>query len=306
MTQSATVDFGEGHSLRIEETPHPLQLWPAVGGSQVALRIRIAAGQDVAAQRTYMVTGLAQVSRSFNQDIRALCPLVSDHLPTPSRDGTTLTLRGVTTDGQIRALEELRSGADDIWLHIRIKLTCVEETTAPNGAHGTDAPISRDAEHVHGARLAERETTLSFAVTSGEWLKAWEQALSGSYIEVLVPITSAEEQAKAAHRITAARRLLHSGHLEEALGETRKAVEPVRTHYRTPAVAKVAREKPPRERDKDERWALLIEDVFALLSGAVHDDPGTTEDFEWSRTEVIALIATTAGLLGRLAAEPGI
>jgi hypothetical protein len=55
------------------------------------------------------------------------------------------------------------------------------------------------------------------------------------------------------------------------------------------------------ERDQPERWALMVEDLFSLLSGASHDDPGTTEFFEWSRADAVALVAFASGLLGRLA-----
>jgi hypothetical protein len=43
--------------------------------------------------------------------------------------------------------------------------------------------------------------------------------------------------------------------------------------------------------------------IFSLLSRAVHDDEGTTENSAWSRAEADALIVSVAGMLGRLAED---
>jgi len=48
---------------------------------------------------------------------------------------------------------------------------------------------------------------------------------------------------------------------------------------------------------------VVIDDVFSLLSGAVHDDAGVTENFTWSRADAVALTAAVGGLLRRIADE---
>jgi hypothetical protein len=97
---------------------------------------------------------------------------------------------------------------------------------------------------------------------------------------------------------------MREDNVEEALGETRKAVERVRSAYKTRNLAAAAAAKAdPRQHTKEERWALYVESTFSLLSGAVHDDEGTTENFTWTRAEADGLIVSAAGLLGRLAED---
>ena len=91
--------------------------------------------------------------------------------------------------------------------------------------------------------------------------------------------------------------------IEEALGEARKAIEKVRGAYQTGKLSAVAAKKDARQRTKEERWALYVESIFSLLSAAVHDDEGTTENFEWTRAEAEALILSVAGMLSRLAED---
>lgn len=299
MTQSAYLDFGGLESLRFEETPRSFRLWPAVGGAQLGLDVRVAAGRDDSPAPQYHLSAVMQVGLQPNIGMRDLCQLSADSLVAPGRDGTVVTFRGIISDTQLRAMEQLRGNAEDLWIGLKIRAMRVEELPSVTSPAGEDG----DGTHTHQTRLVARDTTLSFALSSGEWLKAWEQAAAGSFLEILVPLPGDPDYAKAVGRIATARKLVHGDHLEDALGEARMAIEPVRRAYKTVDVAKAARDKSPRERDKNERWALVVEDLFALLSGAVHDDPDVTEHFVWNRAETLALVAAAAGLLGKLAEE---
>ena len=297
MAQQAHLDFGNGHTVRFEDTARPLRLWPAVGGARIDLGVRASAGSDTTPATPYRVSAVMNIGANPTLGQLPLCQLTMDSAIQPGRDGGTFTLHGFLSDAQLRAAEEIRGAADDLWIRLEITAVMVEETAVTGGAQNP-APS-----HTHQARLVDRTASLAFALSSGEWLKAWEQAAAGSYMEVLVPLPTDPGYAKAVERIQTARQLIHGNHLEEALGEARKAIEPVREAYKTRATADTARGKPAKERDKDERWALLVEDLFALVSGAAHDDPGITEHFGWTRPEAVTIVATAAGLLGRLAID---
>lgn len=307
MAQSAFIDFGNQDTLRFEEVARPLRLWPAVGGAHLNLEVRVSTGADRSPAIPYQVSALMRVGPGYQMNTRPLCQLAVSSTIQPGRDGTTCTFTGFVSDAQLRAVEELRGGADDLWIALNITATRIDElphraqpvTQAPEAV----AQVPEAVTHAHGVRFTDRTATLDFSITSGEWLRAWEQVDAGSFMEVLVPLPEAPEYAKAVGRVRAARKLIQGDHLEEALGEARKAVEAVRAAYKTSNLAAAAKDKPRKERDKDERWALLVEDLFGLVSGAAHDDPDLSEHFEWTRAEAVALVATTAGLLARLAGE---
>jgi hypothetical protein len=314
MAQSAFIDFGNQDTLRFEEVARPLRLWRAVGGAHLNLEVRGSSGADRSPAVPYRVSALMRVGLSYPMNMWPLCQLTVDSAIQPGRDGTPCTFTGFVSDVQLRALEELRGGADDLWITLDITATRIDEL--PHQVRQPEPPAPQAVQpelpapqapqptsHAHSARFTDRTTTLAFSITSGEWLRAWEQVDAGSFMEVLVPLPEDPEYAKAVGRVRTARKLIHGDHLEEALGEVRKAVEAVRTAYKTASLAAVANNKPRKERDKNERWALLVEDLFGLVSGAAHDDPNLSEHFEWTRAEVVALVATTAGLLARLASD---
>jgi hypothetical protein len=125
--------------------------------------------------------------------------------------------------------------------------------------------------NINAIKLVGSRATLDFPISSGDWLKAWEQAQAGAYMEVLVPLPGDVEYAKAVERIREARGLIHGDKAEDAVSKARLAIEPVRRAYKTAAAAARALKKEnKRDRDKDERWALLVENLFDLTSGAVH------------------------------------
>ncbi|WP_328919652.1 hypothetical protein OG911_02265 [Streptomyces sp. NBC_00208] len=74
----------------------------------------------------------------------------------------------------------------------------------------------------------------------------------------------------------------------------------MRNACNTKAVFNGAVNKKAEERTQEERWAVLTQSAYALFSGAPHDDEGTSEHFAWTRADVVAAVATAAGLLARL------
>jgi hypothetical protein len=65
------------------------------------------------------------------------------------------------------------------------------------------------------------------------------------------------------------------------MGAARLALEPVRDALGTIAVAAAAPAK-VRDRNQDERLAVLVETAYSLLCGAMHDDE-LTKTFRYTR-----------------------
>ena len=211
---------------------------------------------------------------------RFLCDVRAAHLINPMSQATQVTLSGFISDHQLRVIEAIRRGGP-LSVHLDMIVACID------GEPG---------------RMLSGSAGEAFFIQSGEWAEALERADAGSYVELLVPLPANEQNANAVRRLRKARELMRDDQIEEALGEARKAIEKVRKAYQTPKLAASAA-KNPRQHTKEERWAIYIESVFFLLSGTVHDDEGTTENFIWSRAEAEALIVSVAGMLARLAED---
>ncbi|WP_208720294.1 hypothetical protein [Amycolatopsis circi] len=273
------LNIASTEALAFEPARRVLRLWPAVGGAQAQLSVTIRRTSERKDAPPYQVSAAMLIGKNSSRDRRLLTHLTAAHLTNPSHVATELTLTGFVSHEQLRVAESLREGAEHIWVTLQISATCVDGDPA---------------------QLVGGTGELGFDLPSGEWAQELEGVDVGSYVEILVPLTSDNEHATAVRRLRKARELIRDNHLEEALGETRKAVEAIRAADGTPATVRQARSKSPRDRDQRERWAFLVEDIFSLLSGAAHDDPGTTEHFVWTREDVLALVTATAGLLNRL------
>lgn len=273
------LNIAPAEALVFEPARRALRLWPAVGGAQVQLGVAVRRTSERKDAPPYQVSAVMLIGKNPSRDRRLLTHLTAPHLINPTQVATELILTGFVTDEQLRTAEALREGAEHIWVTLQVNVTCVDGDPA---------------------QLVGGTGELGFDLPSGEWAQELERVDAGSYVEILVPLTSDNEHANAVRRLRKARELLRDNHLEEALGETRKALEAIRAAECTPHTVQQARAKAPRDRDQRERWAFFVEDVFSLLSGAAHDDPGTTEHFVWSREDVLALVTTTAGLLNRL------
>lgn len=270
-------------SLVFEPTRRTLRLWPAVGGAQIELSIRVRRMTERKDASPYQISAAMMVGRNSHQGRQLLTLLTARHLVNPVQVATEFRLTGFISVEQLRVVEELRSGNGSIWIILEVSATCVD---------GSDP-----------ATLVSGSGELAFDLLSSEWLQELERVDAGTYIEILVPLTNNAEYANAVSRLRNARTLIQNDRAEEALAEARKALEIVRDGEDTQNIAQQARDKKPRDRDLRERWALLVEDIFSLLSGAAHDDQDTTEHFKWTRADAVALVGGTAGLLGRLAEQ---
>lgn len=267
-------------SLVFEPARQALRLWPAVGGAQIELSLSIRRTTERKDASPCQISAAMLVGKSPSRDRQLLTPLVAGHLVNPAQVATEFRFTGFISVEQLRAVEELRSGAESIWVTLQIGATCVDGDPAT---------------------LVGGTGELTFALSAGEWLQELDRVDAATYVEILIPVTSNPEHANAARRLRNARTLIQNDCAEEALAEARKALEFVRKAEGTLNIAQQAKDKTPRDRDLRERWAYLVEDIFSLLSGAAHDDQGTTEHFKWTRADAVALVGSTAGLLGRLA-----
>ncbi len=92
---------------------------------------------------------------------------------------------------------------------------------------------------------------------------------------------------------------------EHAVTLARQALDAVRDACDTMNVNAQALSKTKKDdRDQEERWAVLTQSAYHLFSGAPHDDAGNTENFNWTRADAVAAVATAAGLLARLEDRP--
>jgi hypothetical protein len=273
-----TIDVGNNDRLDFEAARDALRLTPAVGGTTIELNLKVGRAVDSATPSRYRIAAVLDISRLSQQGRRRLCRLEARYLVTPSVRPTPFSLTGFASDEQLRAAENVRRGGD-LWFALALDVWTVDAEPAGLAAYNGD---------------------MSFPIPAGEWCTQLELVDAGSVVEILVPMPSAPEHAAAVKRLQEARQLLRDNEVDAALGAARKALEPVLEAARDGGLAKGAQAKSARDRTLDERFAVLVENTFSLLSGAAHDDE-VTRDFRYSRAEAEALLATTAGLVNRLA-----
>lgn len=273
----ASIDFGDGHRLDLEEPSDSLALTPAAAGAKLELRFKvILAVEPPTPARAYRMAATVDVSRFSQQGRRMLCRLEGAYPVVPTVRGAEVRLVGYVSSEQLRVVDEIRAGAGAFWLNLTFDVSTVSGTPA---------------------ELLGRSGDLSLVVRTATWGEQMQRIEAASFIDVLVAVPQGAEMAGAVARLREARQLLLDGKYDPALGEARKALEPVRSSMRTAYLSGRAKTD-PRQRDLDERFAMLAEDVFALLSGAAHDDP-VTEDFRYANDDAVVLIAATAGLVKR-------
>lgn len=277
----AQVNLQQAGRVQFEPARDAFRMFAAIGGARVELTMKATRLDERKDAPQCQVTASMSAGRDPNMGQRFLCDLRQENLINPITQGTGTTLSGFIADHQLRVIEAIRRGAA-LWVSLTLTVTCIDGEPA---------------------RLLRESATENFNIQPGEWATALEHADAGSYVELLVPLPDNQEHATAVRRLRTARELMRADNVEEALGETRKAVERVRTAYKTRSLAAAAAKKDARQHTKEERWALYVESTFSLLSGAVHDDEGTTENFTWTRAEADALIVSAAGMLGRLAED---
>jgi hypothetical protein len=277
----AFLDLQPAGRFTFEPARDAFRIYPAVGGGRVEVALRVTRQDECKDVLLCSVVAAMSVGTHPNVGQSYLCDLRTERHINPITQATRATLKGFITDQQFRIVEEIRRGGV-LWISLDLIMTCVDGEPA---------------------RLIEGSGNENISIQSGEWAEALERVDGGSYVELLVPLPANQELATAVRRLRKARELMRADKVEEALGEIRKAVERVRTAGGTLKLATAAVKKDTRQRTKEERWALYVESIFALLSGAVHDDEGTTEHFVWTRAEADALVMSAAGMLARLAED---
>lgn len=275
-----TIDVGNGDRLDFEPARDALRLTPGVGGAGIELQLKVGRMTESTNPSRYRIAAVLDISRRSQQGRRRLCRLQAGHLITPTVRPTSFSLHGFASDEQLRVAEELRAGGGELWFNLTLDVWTVEDPAGLTGFNGY----------------------MDFAITAGEWGTQLERVDAASLVEILVPMPTAAEYAGAVRRLQQARLLLRDNQIDAALGEARKALEPVLEAARDGGLAKGAQGKAARERTLAERFAVQVEATFSLLSGAAHDDE-VTKDFRYTRTEAVALLVTTAGLLNRLATQ---
>jgi hypothetical protein len=265
--------------LNIEPRREVLRLSPAVAGARLSLEFVVGTSvpNPTVSAGTFHFAAELSVSRIRSQNERFVCHLVAKHHVTPTPQGAHLTMAGFIGNDQLRAIEELRSG-NDLVLHLELTATTVTSTPHLQLHHG-DVHVD---------------------VRADEWAREIERVDQGTYVEVLVPMPQSTTLALAVKRVGEARDLVRAGEIDSALGKARLALEAVREQHGT---AKIKQNAPDqaRQRNHEERTAVLVEAAYSLICGALHDDE-ITKTFVYTRTEAITLIATVAGLV-RAAAE---
>ncbi|SEG94232.1 hypothetical protein SAMN04489712_14419 [Thermomonospora echinospora] len=195
-------------------------------------------------------------------------------MPTSSQPFTTFI-----SDEQLRIMERLRWHGEALLLLVNLSLTRPD-------ANG---------------RLLTGTGTLNAMVQPGDWFRELERVDAASYVELLVPVTEDHARATAVRRIRDARGMLREGKNEPAIVSARAALEQVKNTPEVKALSKSAKAKNSRDRTQDERWAMVVEDVYSLACGAAHDDE-TTESFVYSRQDAEVIIVAIAGLVARYGA----
>ncbi|MFG1879561.1 hypothetical protein ACGFIV_32485 [Sphaerisporangium sp. NPDC049003] len=268
------IEFSPSDVLSFDAARRTLRLSPGVAGARLEVILDASRRTERKDPPPVAISASMYVSAAPSRDRHFLTRLVAEHPARPSAATAPITLVGFIADQQIPIVETLRN-AGRLWVSLDLQVQYVDEGT-----------------------VLSRSGTLNFDVGGGEWGEELDKVDAGAYVQVVIPITDNATLADAARRIRKARQLFRENHIEGALGELRKVVEVVRKAEQTQATAREVKDKRPQERTQAERWAVFAEDTFNLLGAAVHDDH-TTEP--WTRASAAALIATVAGLLGRVA-----
>jgi hypothetical protein len=276
----ATVEVGNNERIGFEPKRHVLRLVPAAGGARIELLFSVSSvvPNPTVSVLPFQVDADLFASRLSNQNERMVCRLSGEHLISPTPNGAQLTLAGFIGAEQLREIEEIRAGGD-LFLHLVLFASTVVDGTLR---------MHRGDEHL--------------PILSGEWAPQMERVDAATFVEVLVPMPAAEAYATAARRVREARELLRNNDVDAAMGAARLALEPVRDALGTIAVAAAAPAK-VRDRNQDERLAVLVETAYSLLCGAMHDDE-LTKTFRYTRADAITMIAAVAGLLRHAAEQP--
>ncbi|MFE4626010.1 hypothetical protein [Streptomyces mirabilis] len=180
------------------------------------------------------------------------------------------------TNQQLLALEEHRAGQD---LSVELQ-------------------ISTFLQFSH----ASAESREQFRVPASVWQTELERLGTSFGFALAIPIPAPDgAQRDAAVYLQDARRLLHDGEFDKAIGSARQAMERILAVTDWPAISK---NDDLFQRSQAQRWRAIYKAAFDQASGAEHADE-VTKDFSYSRGEAEALIGIAASLL-RAVPVPGV
>ncbi|MGW7230640.1 hypothetical protein [Streptomyces cyaneofuscatus] len=138
------------------------------------------------------------------------------------------------------------------------------------------------------------DTREQIRVPASVWQDELERLGAAFGFALSIPLpTSAGARRDAATYLQNARRLLHDGEFDKAIGSARQAMERILAVADWPQVSK---SDDLHQRSQAQRWRAIYKAVFDQASGAEHADE-VTKDFSYSRGEAEALIGIVASLL---------
>ncbi|MGW8768264.1 hypothetical protein ACWGN5_37960 [Streptomyces sp. NPDC055815] len=146
------------------------------------------------------------------------------------------------------------------------------------------------------------ESRVMFRVPASTWQDEIQRLGAAFGFTLAIPLPGAGgARREAAEYLQEARRLLHDGEFDKAIGSARQAMERISAVADWPAISK---SDDLHQRTQTQRWRAIYKAAFDQASGAEHADD-VTKDFEYSRTEAEALIGIAASLL-RVVSTPGL
>jgi hypothetical protein len=297
-------------------------LMSGVGGAELELALKISRSEDRLMQLPYQLDARVYVGGGPSGSPRMLCHVRAPNLVAPTVRQGEVRLNGFVTDEQLRIVEHVRRGGD-LWVTLRLSASSAEWSNEPTRTERRFDTVEEAAEAleklpkgvtaiVPRPLLRTRTGEIRFDINAGEWGAQMESIQAGAFLELLVPLSGGEAYEIAVGRLRKARELLRDNRIDEALGQARQALDPVRDWYNTTKTVNAARkrerdtqaaeERSPQRRTFDERWAFMVEDLFSTLSGALHDDE-ITKTFTYSRAYGQMLVTSVAGMLHRLAED---
>ncbi|PRX47748.1 hypothetical protein B0I33_105330 [Prauserella shujinwangii] len=266
------------------------RLSPGTANHRLVLPVNVTStwldAQDPERNAQTLVTGGVWTDRPSFRWLTGLEPQVITLHGYATREELVLSL----TDDQLTTLERAR-GLDDVALRLKLQSTLL-------------TPLA-DAYPVANEEVSIR-------ISRGRWLELLDQA--GTEVSLLIrvpgPLTDsaltpppaasdedAASLAQAAARLRQARAEFHDQQWEHCVATCRRVLENVSRLVSLPS-AKSISALPVDKRTQDQRWAAIYHSVKGMTNAAHHDDT-TTDGFTWRRIDAEAILAATAGLLGR-------
>jgi hypothetical protein len=275
------LSFGNNDVLLVEQAARTLLLHPAVAGAQVTVWIQVSVQEGSPLNIPHELAATMSASRGISQASQRLCTLAADSLAQPGLKGQAVQMSGYISDSQLLAVDTLRGGGD-VELHLQVTASRVDPT-------------------VGAPRLSRQTGYLDVSVASSDWLREFRRAQTGTYLELLMPVTGDQTYVTAAKHLIKGRNLIREGHLDEGVVQARQSLELVRDgdgvtllpRREAEERLRAAKSAAARDRTKEQRWLVVADALYSLMSSGAH--AGETQ--EWDRAEAEAAVVMAASLL---------